>query len=170
MVSDKALDFTGSTVKAYVVTGHSDNAITLSNELTNVPANTPILLNAAQGSYIISVANSASSVGSNLLKAGGASVSPEDGKTKYALSVEGGVATFKKIVAATAIPAGKAYLEFNETISAPLLSFDFGGTTGINEVQGSGVKVNGYYDLQGRRVAQPTKGLYIVNGKKFVIK
>ena len=170
LVSDKALDFTGSTVKAYVVTGHSDNAITLSNELTNVPANTPILLNAAQGSYIISVANSASSVGSNLLKAGGASVSPEDGKTKYALSVEGGVATFKKIVAATAIPAGKAYLEFNETISAPLLSFDFGGTTGINEVQGSGVKVNGYYDLQGRRVAQPTKGLYIVNGKKFVIK
>ena len=29
---------------------------------------------------------------------------------------------------------------------------------------------NGYYDLQGRRVAQPAKGLYIVNGKKMVIK
>ncbi len=26
------------------------------------------------------------------------------------------------------------------------------------------------YDLQGRRVAQPTKGLYIVNGRKTVIK
>jgi len=26
------------------------------------------------------------------------------------------------------------------------------------------------YDLQGRRVAQPTKGLYIVNGKKTVIR
>ena len=29
---------------------------------------------------------------------------------------------------------------------------------------------NAYYDLQGRRVAQPTKGLYIINGKKVVIK
>ena len=27
-----------------------------------------------------------------------------------------------------------------------------------------------YYDLQGRRVLQPTKGMYIVNGKKVVIK
>ena len=27
-----------------------------------------------------------------------------------------------------------------------------------------------YYDLQGRRVAHPTKGIYIVNGKKVVIK
>ena len=26
------------------------------------------------------------------------------------------------------------------------------------------------YDLQGRKVANPTKGLYIVNGKKIVIK
>jgi uncharacterized protein YlzI (FlbEa/FlbD family) len=26
------------------------------------------------------------------------------------------------------------------------------------------------YDLQGRRVAQPTKGLYIVNGKKYIVK
>ena len=41
--------------------------------------------------------------------------------------------------------------------------------TGINEVNAntmSGVA----YDLQGRRVAQPTKGLYIVNGKKVVLK
>jgi hypothetical protein len=27
-----------------------------------------------------------------------------------------------------------------------------------------------FFDLQGRKVAQPTKGLYIVNGKKVVIK
>ena len=29
---------------------------------------------------------------------------------------------------------------------------------------------NSVYDLQGRKVAQPTKGLYIHNGKKVVIK
>jgi hypothetical protein len=44
--------------------------------------------------------------------------------------------------------------------------------TGINEVSGSKFQVSGaeYFDLQGRRVAQPTKGLYIVNGTKVVIK
>ncbi len=42
--------------------------------------------------------------------------------------------------------------------------------TGIEKVQSSKSKVQGYYDLQGRKVAQPTKGLYIVNGKKIVIK
>ena len=42
--------------------------------------------------------------------------------------------------------------------------------TGINEVPVSRFKVQGYYDLQGRKVANPTKGLYIVNGRKVVIK
>ena len=57
--------------------------------------------------------------------------------------------------------------------TARSLSFDVdeeGGTTSINTVQGSGFRVNGYYNLNGQRVAQPTKGLYIVNGKKVVIK
>ena len=171
LVSDKILDFTGSTVKAYVVTGHSGNAITLSDELTKVPANTPILLNAAQGSYTIAVTNNASEISTNLLKAGGASVSPEAGKTKYALSVAEDKATFKKIVSATTIPAGKAYLEFAEEIAAPSLSFDFSGTTGINAVNGSELKVNcEYYNLAGQRVANPIKGLYIVNGKKYMVK
>ena len=165
------MDFTGSTVKAYVVTGHSGNAITLSDELTKVPANTPILLNAAQGSYTIAVTNKASEISTNLLKAGGASVSPEAGKTKYALSVAEDKATFKKIVSATTIPAGKAYLEFAEEIAAPSLSFDFSGTTGINAVNGSELKVNcEYYNLAGQRVANPIKGLYIVNGKKYMVK
>ena len=45
--------------------------------------------------------------------------------------------------------------------------------TGIQSVNGSGLKVNGseaYYNLSGQRVIQPTKGLYIVNGKKVAIK
>ena len=48
-----------------------------------------------------------------------------------------------------------------------LMGFD-GETTDINTVQGSGFKVNGYYDLQGRKVAQPTMGIYIQNGKKLI--
>ena len=50
------------------------------------------------------------------------------------------------------------------------VSFGDGETTGINAVKSDGFMMNGYYDLQGRKVAQPTKGLYIVNGKKVVIK
>ena len=44
------------------------------------------------------------------------------------------------------------------------------GTTGIEKVESSKSKVQSYYDLQGRQVTKPTKGLYIVNGRKVVIK
>ena len=30
--------------------------------------------------------------------------------------------------------------------------------------------IDNYYDLQGRKVTNPTKGLYIVNGKKYIVK
>ncbi len=44
-------------------------------------------------------------------------------------------------------------------------------TTSIEDVRSKMEDVRGdVFDLQGRRVAQPTKGLYIVNGKKVVVK
>ncbi len=67
----------------------------------------------------------------------------------------------------------RCYFTVPAAAAARSLTFDIdeeGGTTSINTVQGSGVMVNGYYNLAGQRVAQPTKGLYIVNGKKVVIK
>lgn len=67
----------------------------------------------------------------------------------------------------------RCYFTVPAAATARSLTFDIdeeGGTTSINTVQGSGVMVNGYYNLNGQRVAQPTKGLYIVNGKKVVIK
>ncbi len=59
--------------------------------------------------------------------------------------------------------------------SAPALNSEFipffdEAPSGINTVQISESKINGYYNLNGQRVAQPTKGLYIVNGKKVVLK
>ena len=51
------------------------------------------------------------------------------------------------------------------------LSFGYDEVTGVAEVQGSTFKAQGeFYDLQGRKVAQPTMGLYIVNGKKVIMK
>ena len=75
------------------------------------------------------------------------------------------------LFAGTEIPANKAYLPASAlTGNAPSLSFDFGGdTTGINSVERGALSVEGCYTLDGRRVAQPTKGLYIVNGKKVLV-
>ena len=170
-VAPAALDFTGiSDLKAYIVTGHIGTAIDVEQMIGTVPANTPLLLEGVTTSVPV-VASSSTDVSANLLKAGGAEVSPEANKTKYALSVEAGVATFKKIVAATTIPAGKAYLEFTGDVPAPSLSFGSGETTGISTTNFTNDTNNGeYYNLAGQRVAQPTKGLYIVNGKKYMVK
>ena len=72
----------------------------------------------------------------------------------------------------------RAYFQLKGTAaSARAFNIDFGDgeTTGIISVNGSGLMVNGSdscYDLLGRRIeGQPTqKGVYIVNGKKTVIK
>ncbi len=175
---DYALDFSQAPdgLTAYAVTGHDGTNINKVEVASAVPAGTPLLLKGdANTTYFIPVAASGTAPTVNLLKAG-TNVIPESGKTKYALSVESGAAHFKKITSARAIPVGKAYLEFSEEIAARELGFDGfdgGDATGINMVNGEGLKVNGsevYYDLQGRRVLYPKKGLYIVNGKKVVIK
>ena len=44
------------------------------------------------------------------------------------------------------------------------------GETGVIEVKGENGKVKTIYDLQGRKVDNPTKGIYIINGKKILIK
>ncbi len=67
--------------------------------------------------------------------------------------------------------ANKAFLVLESAAAARGFTFvlDDGETTGISDVR-SNMSDGEYYDLQGRRVAQPTKGLYIVNGKKVAIK
>ena len=73
------------------------------------------------------------------------------------------------------LPANKAYLKVNS--SAPdvlkiMTEAEYEAyVTGIEQITTSttdGTKV--IYDLQGRRVQAPSKGLYIVNGKKMIIK
>lgn len=68
----------------------------------------------------------------------------------------------------------RAYFDFQDILADKnanaRISFNFDETTGIKEVHGN-ANVDGTYDLQGRKVEKPAnKGLYIVNGKKVVIK
>jgi hypothetical protein len=69
----------------------------------------------------------------------------------------------------------RAYIE-DTTAEARTLTFDFFDdvTTGVKDAKhlmNSGLlTTDNVYDLQGRRIANPTKGLYIVNGKKVIIK
>lgn len=80
---------------------------------------------------------------------------------------------------------GKAYLQVSEkeakdpSSAAPARSFVFGGgneTTGIEgiTIMGTDVQrhgtIEGIFDLQGRKISNPTKGIYIKNNKKVIIK
>ena len=74
---------------------------------------------------------------------------------------------------------GVSYNDFDPTTGvkkAPVLLYDFanvGGTTGINEVVNQSAKLNDgkYYTLSGQQIEKPTAGgIYIHNGRKFVVK
>ncbi len=75
--------------------------------------------------------------------------------------------------AAFAPGANKAYLAVpvSTTPDHVRMGFTFGGeATGIEAVSSKTAANSQYFDLQGRRVLAPAKGLYIVNGKKVFIK
>jgi len=71
------------------------------------------------------------------------------------------------------VNANKAYLpvlgDNSVTPSRMSIVFSDSEATGISALSNTSAD-NTVYDLQGRRVAQPTKGFYIVNGRKVVMK
>lgn len=88
----------------------------------------------------------------------------------YVLS---GGSSFVWVKDAGVLSAGKCWVQLEKSpANARALSIVFEGeTTGISTVKtAADTKDAAVYDLQGRRVMQPTKGLFIVNGKKVVIK
>ena len=72
--------------------------------------------------------------------------------------------------------AGKAYLQVPaETVTGAktlTIVWNDGETTGIEENYEFGTMNSdaATFDLSGRKVANPAKGLYIKNGKKFIVK
>ena len=81
-----------------------------------------------------------------------------------------------RVNSAVTVGANKAYVN-TDAIStlARELDFEIGfaddGVTSVNEVRNLKNELSvDFFNLAGQRVAQPTKGLYIVNGKKVIIK
>lgn len=152
-------------LKAYTVTASTNEKATLT-EVTSVKANTAYLLNGKANKYTLSVAQTADEPSGNLLK-----VSTETtGNGVYVLANNGkGVGFYKW--AGGSLGAGRVYLPAptQQGAAREFIAFGISEQTAIEGVAAS-VLDGQYYDLQGRSVAQPRKGLYIVNGKKVVIK
>ena len=113
----------------------------------------------------------------NLLKGSDTAVKDEEaGYSYYILGFENGVAGFYRQKGTEAkyvnSAAHKAYLKVPNTNGEVKIFYVFGGdtTTGISNVVNPTAERNVVYNLAGQRVVAPTKGLYIVNGKKVFIK
>jgi len=117
----------------------------------------------ASTTYSVPVATVATTALSENKLVAGSAVLTGDG-TEYVLSNG-------KFVKATAgsLPAGKAYLKLDASLSREL-TIDFGETTGINVIETEANTADGIYTLSGQKVNKFTKGLYIVNGKKVLAK
>ena len=169
-VTTKALDFSSvEGLKAYVATDASAGKVTLS-EVAAVPAGTPLMLVGTAGTeYTVPVAATAEAPANNMFRAGDGTTEFDGTTFDYILYSDG---LFYQIGSGS-VDTTKAYLHCDTdptTSGSRALAISFGNeTTGISNVNAN-VKENGYYDLQGRSVAQPQKGLYIVNGKKVIIK
>jgi hypothetical protein len=155
----------GDDVEAYAAVYNAGGYVELT-QLAGAAKNTAVVLKAAPGNYTAKVQNVAAPEANGLLVSDGTVTG--DG-TIYVLAKKDKGVGFYKLASGDKVPAGKAYLTI--PASAPdFLGFD-GGTTSISEKTVVKNNADGeFYNLAGQRVAQPTKGLYIVNGKKVVIK
>ena len=152
-------------VKAYIVTATDGDEATLT-EVASVKANTPVLLNGPDGSCTLTIIDTPAEPTGNLLEISTANVSDNgcyvlaerNEKVGFYLWEGGSLGAGRVILPASAVSGVREFIGIG------------GGSDGINMVQVEGLKVQDYYDLSGRRVVKPTKGLYIVNGKKIMVK
>ena len=153
--------------EVYYVSAASTTSASLT-QITSIPAEQPVLLKGDANSYNFTVISTADELTGNLLKVSNG----VKGVNDYVLANGGKGVGFYKWVG-DALEKGMVYLPVDATSSsAPaFINFQFDNATGIEEVRGQKEGLRGeYYNLSGQRLDQPTKGLYIVNGKKVILK
>ena len=133
-----------------------------------IPAGTGVVLrtDAGAGTYNFEITTSdLVSDADNVLK--GDVFSQVNDGLYYSLANVSGVAFYK--YTGKNLTGFRARVSGDEVGTTQPLTFSFRNTTGIEEVT-SVFQSDEVYDLSGRRVTSPVKGLYIVNGKKVFIK
>ena len=161
--SNEAVDFSASGAEVYTAAVSGSNAVLTKVTSGKVPANTGVILKgtgtvtgtviasaeALTGNELVGVLADYTTTGNYILVSDGA------GSVKFAEMTEG------------TLKAGKAYLP--KAGDARELNISFGDATAISTVKAA-AEDGAIYTLSGARVAQPTKGLYIQNGKKVIVK
>ena len=168
----------GTAVKAYYANQAAGDVLELT-EITGgiIPANEGVILQNTNKSEVanINLTITAEEATLNGNKLEGVTAKRE-GYTKlnnYVLAAKNGTTGFYK-ANFTAITANKAYLPVANVQNAQgvMMAFSFGDeVTGIDNVNAAAPAAKKYYDLQGRRVLYPAKGIFVTeDGQKVLFK
>lgn len=168
------LDFTNTGVSAYTaaIDGSSVKLTKISDGVVEAGKGV-VLYSGTAGTYDIPVTTAAATVTNTGLLISDGTKATKDNNT-YVLGKKNEIVGFYRWVGAESLPAGRVYLNGGASAARDYLEFAFDDeATGMRDAVHHDkveIRTDVVYDLQGRRVAQPGKGLYIVNGKKIVIK
>ncbi len=178
--SENPLDFSGfEDMWAYTAAVTPDGAITYTR-IIKVPALTAVVLynqNGGAASHEVPVCTeSTDSVSTNnligVLEYYTVPQTEANGATNYLLNKQGDNVGFYKASGRHGVAAHRAYLQVPAgTTVRSFYGFNEGGvSTGIEELNSESTTNNRYYNLNGQQTVAPQKGLYIVNGKKVMVK
>ena len=161
-------------VTAYKAVSTNAGKIQLTS-VASIKAGSAYILKGTAGNYTLTITDTPEDPTGNIFE-----VSTESTSNGVYVLADGsnGVGFYKWM--GGSLGAGRAIVPASAITSAhDFLGFDFDEeTTGVNEITNTNCTLatphsqreNEVFDLQGRRIANPTKGLYIVNGQKVVIK
>lgn len=157
-------------VQAYTAT-FADNKVTLTPIEGTIPANTGVVIEAAEGTYNFAITTTEATATSDL-RGDVATANVDAASAAYILGKTDaqGVGFFKLNSTDREIKGGRAYyVAPNGGAAAYLFN---GNVTGLEAIKTALNDANApIYDLSGRKVAKAVKGgLYIKNGQKFIVK
>lgn len=156
-------------VEVYAVALNGSNiTTTLLDASTVLGYGQGYLLKAAEGTYaFVSTTDEATTVENNDMKAATSDVTATG--TQYALANKSAGVGFYEVNTDVVIPAGKAYLEYSGELGSAKAYYLLGEATAISTIA-TDAKTSDCYNLQGQKVSKPVKGLYIVGGRKVVVR
>lgn len=169
--SDWNVDFSDvSGVEAYKATVNG-NVVSLERVNGVVKAGEGLLIKKVANvpSVTLPVVHEAKELANNCLKGVTKKMSPSDfkGKKAYILASDTEFEYIDPDKSTGDLKKGKAYLDCTAEPGAKPSTLFIGEATAINGVAVEKKADNAIYNLQGMRVKTPTKGLYIINGKKY---